>query len=286
MAYDTSDSQVVLFGGFNASGALNHTWVWQDANWTQKDPANSPPKRYVASMAYDAADGKVVLFGGLSSNSSQLSDTWVWNGADWTQEHPAHSPAARAYAGMAYDAMTRNVVLFGGDPAKPAVVFLSDTWVWNGADWKQEHPAHSPAARVVPSMAYDTAAGQVVLFGGLDSSSACLSDTWVWNGTGWKQEHPAHSPSARCSASMAYDETRGQVVLFGGVDANNDEFSDTWLWNGTDWTQVDLSVADTPSARYGAAMVFDEAEGQVVLFGGLGSDDTPSGVLSDTWVWR
>jgi hypothetical protein len=123
MAYDTSDFKVVLFGGLNATGALDHTFVWDDANWTQEDPAHSPPKRYLASMAYDAADGKVVLFGGGNSTANldaTLSDTWVWNGTDWKEEHPAKSPSGRGYAGMAYDAADGKVVLFGGALLAPS----------------------------------------------------------------------------------------------------------------------------------------------------------------------
>ena len=285
MAYDTSDFKVVLFGGLNATGVLDHTFVWDDANWTQQDPAHSPPKRYLASMAYDAADGKVVLFGGANSASNPnatLSDTWVWNGTDWKEEHPAKHPSARGYAGMAYDAADGKVVLFGGDTSSSAAT-LSDTWVWNGTDWKQEHPAKSPSARALPVMAYDAAAGKVVLFGGVNSSGA-VSDTWVWNGTDWKQEHPANSPPARYSAAIAYDEAQGLVVLFGGLDSNGNLLADTWVWNGTDWTQDYFK--DGPVARLGAGMAFDEAEGQIVLFGGDSVDDIPSGLLSDTWVWR
>ena len=286
MAYDTSDFKVVLFGGLNATGALDHTFVWDDANWTQEVPAHSPPKRYLASMAYDAADGKVVLFGGGNSTANldaTLSDTWVWNGTDWKEEHPVKSPSGRGYAGMAYDAADGKVVLFGGATSGSIARPLSDTWVWNGTDWKQEHPAKSPSARGLHAMAYDAAAGKVVLFGGAISTGA-VSDTWVWNGTGWKQEHPANSPPARYSAAMAYDEAQGQVVLFGGLDSNGNLLRDTWVWNGTDWTEEDFE--HPPVARFGAGMAFDAAQGQVVMFGGLDSFDIPSAVISDTWVKR
>jgi hypothetical protein len=286
MAYDTSDFKVVLFGGLNATGVLDHTFVWDDANWTQQDPAHSPPKRYLASMAYDAADGKVVLFGGANSASNlnaTLSDTWVWNGTDWKQEHPTKSPSGRGYAGMAYDAADGKVVLFGGDSSSSLASPFSDTWVWNGTDWKQEHPAKSPSGRALPSMAYDAADGKVVLFGGA-TSTVVVSDTWVWNGTDWKQEHPVHSPPARYSAAMAYDEAEGQVVLFGGLDSTDNLLRDTWVWNGTDWTEEDFE--HPPVARFGAGMAFDAAEGQVVMFGGLDSFDIPSAVISDTWVKR
>ncbi len=43
---------------------------------------------------------------------------------------------------------------------------IGDTWIWNGSDWIQQHPAISPPARDFASMAYDAATGQLILFGG------------------------------------------------------------------------------------------------------------------------
>ena len=77
-------------------------------------------------------------------------------------------------------------------------------------------PGHQPFGKVlVPTMAYDAATGQVVLFGGSNGSN--LGDTWTYNGTTWTQQSPASSPSARYDSTLAYDATTGQVVLFGGV---------------------------------------------------------------------
>ena len=38
------------------------------------------------------------------------------------------------------------VVLFGGSPSGQGDV-VGDTWVWDGTQWTEEHPAHSPPAR-------------------------------------------------------------------------------------------------------------------------------------------
>jgi hypothetical protein len=42
MAYDAARGQVVLFGGYDGSGYLNDTWVWDGTNWVQKFPATVP----------------------------------------------------------------------------------------------------------------------------------------------------------------------------------------------------------------------------------------------------
>ena len=140
-------------------------------------------------------------------------------------------------------------------------------------------PGHQPPARDYASMAYDSGTGQLVLFGGYDSSSGgFLNDTWTWNGTTWTQQSPTTSPPARDFASMAYDSVTGQLVLFGGLGSSG-ELNDTWTWNGTTWTQQ--SPATSPSARDFASMAYDSVTGQLVLFGGQSS----SGNLNDTWTY-
>src|SRR5580698_2915361 len=132
-------------------------------------------------------------------------------------------------------------------------------------------------------MAYDPATGQLVLFGG-EGNSGVLADTWTWDGSTWTELSPATSPSARDLASMAYDPGTGQLVLFGGEDSNG-ALADTWTWGlpppaSYGWAQ--LSPTTSPPARYGAAMTYDPATGQLLLVGGVGNS---GGLLSDTWTW-
>ena len=47
------------------------------------------------------------------------------------------------------------------------------------------------------------------------------------------------------------------------------------------WTE--LAPTTSPSVRSGAAMAFDAARGQVVLFGGY---DPSVGDVNETWVWN
>jgi uncharacterized protein (TIGR03437 family) len=145
--------------------------------------------------------------------------------------------------------------------------------------WTQKSPSTSPPARAYSAMAYDSAHGQAVLFGGEGSNFSALGDTWVWDGTNWTQKSPAASPPARSGHTMAYDSAHQKVVMFGG--GNNGLFNDTWLWDGTNWTQQ--TPQTSPGARANHAMAYDSSHGQVVLFGG-----TPGGQgndLNDTWTW-
>jgi len=170
------------------------------------------------------------------------------------------------------------MVLFGGFSLDHPAGF-GDTWVWDGTNWTEQAPSSSPTPRLSPTMAYDSAHGQVVLFGG--SGVSVDNDTWIWDGTNWTQQSPQASPPGRYSAAMAYDAAHGQTVLFGGVDGNLNLLNDTWVWDGTNWTPK--SPATSPTPRIGPGLVYDSGHGQIVLFGG--SDPANNLIFDDTWVW-
>ena len=141
--------------------------------------------------------------------------------------------------------------------------------------WKQKQDI-GPAARYGHAMAFDSARGCTVLFGGYSGSSA-TNDTWEWDGNLWTQVQDM-GPAPRVNASMAFDPVRGRAVLFGGAAAQGPSFSDTWEWDGSNWTQIQ----DTgPSARAGQAMTFDSNAQLTLLFGGAAS----AGNTGDTWTW-
>ena len=66
-------------------------------------------------------------------------------------------------------------------------------------NWAQKSPQTSPPARQNTALAFDSAHGQVVLFGGQPYSAGVFqtNDTWVWDGTNWTQKSPQNSPPAR-----------------------------------------------------------------------------------------
>jgi hypothetical protein len=87
------------------------------------------------------------------------------------------------------------------------------------------------------------------------------------------------------AASLAYDAASGQLVLFGGAHTPGFNFlalNDTWVWTGSNWLQQ--HPATVPPARTGAALAYDAASGQLVLFGG-DSATGMSAAMNDTWVW-
>jgi hypothetical protein len=147
-------------------------------------------------------------------------------------------------------------------------------------DWTLRTPAASPTVVSDHVLVYDVLRARSLLVCGATTASGLLNDTWVYDGTTWTRLTPANSPSGRMRHAGAYDLQRGRVVLFGGsLGTNLGHMNDTWEFDGTNWIQ--LSPANSPSARNDHAMVYDEARRKVLLFGG---HDTTV-MYGDTWEW-
>lgn len=93
-------------------------------------------------------------------------------------------------------------------------------------------------------------------------------------------------------ASFAYDPADGYSVLFGGCTSDatlscNSVTNDTWVFQGGHWLQ--LHPTTSPSARTGAMLAYDAADGYLVLFGGTPAGNAcgaTGGPYNDTWTFR
>jgi hypothetical protein len=308
MAYDASDGYVLLFGGFGGT-FFGDTWAFKNVSlegWAQGPGESSG---FGAAMAYDMSDGYTVLFGGQTN--VYLGSTYVYKGGSWTLlETPAHGPnlgvdecylysggtntstqtpcpSPRFGSSMTYDAADGYMLLYGGNNGSN----LGDTWMFKGGLWKQLVIA-SPPGRYFASMTYDEADGYVLLFGGRNNSD--LSESWEYKGGIWTQLVLAKYPPGRLSAGMVFDEAAGYVVLFGGNGCTTSgcgtisDLGDTWTYKAGTWTQ--LYPTSFPSVREYLDIVYDVADGYVLLFGGYGCLNYPTcnsfGSLGDTWKFQ
>ncbi|MFT5423545.1 MAG: hypothetical protein ACI89L_001325 [Phycisphaerales bacterium] len=101
----------------------------------------------------------------------------------------------------------------------------------------------------------------------------------------WRTVSNPQSPQT--GAAIAFDEARGQLISFGGTSAFPDDSSyissgETRIWDGSAWQ---VQNVPGPSARYGAAMVFNEALGKIVLVGGSKNYRNGADRYNDTWTW-
>jgi hypothetical protein len=282
LIYDERAGVVVMVDGTRQATLYDDMWQLDGMQWSALHPVVRPPPRYDGSFAYDAAHGVGVLFGG-SDGSSALGDTWLWDGATWSNAAaaPALAPLPRVACSVTYDAARGVELLFGGRD-NTSTGFYNDTWTWDGTVWTQLAPPVSPSPRVIHTMAFDAAHGNVVLFGGRDAPVASLADTWTWDGTNWTQQHPATSPSARFDYGMGYDAVRANVILFGGESmlSSPSPFGDTWMWDGTTWTE--LHPAHSPSPRIVHGLVWDAKNQQLVLVSGENNVQ----FFADAWGWN
>lgn len=106
----------------------------------------------------------------------------------------------------------------------------------------------------------------------------------------WTRMNTSGSPPNVTGGSLVYDTADGYVVLFGGRTGWNapslQVSGATSILLGGVWKN--LSLAHHPSARWGAAAVYDALLGEVVLFGGERPATccmTGTVVLNDTWAF-
>ncbi|MBI5511265.1 MAG: hypothetical protein HY903_21090 [Deltaproteobacteria bacterium] len=201
----------------------------------------------------------------------------------WLHATPEPSPVARGGAVVAYDEARDVVVIYGGASGG---MLVNEVWEHDGSRW-QVSPAVNPSARAYGGMAFDPGLEKVVMFGGwyIDpgaTTATVLSDTWAFDGDVW-QQLASGGPVPRELFALAYDRDRERLLLFGGFGVSTPstptgELGDTWTFDGSSWTSIYVTG---PAARVGAAMAFDEAQGEMVLFGGY------SGIeyFADTWAF-
>ncbi len=139
----------------------------------------------------------------------------------------------------------------------------------------------SPAGRWQHGLAFDSARGELVLFGGANDAGD-LDDTWVCPSATrvCAKRTPAVHPPARRGATLTYDSARNETILFGGSNPLAGLLADTWIWNGSTWSQRVPASAPEPRSQHAAA--YDAVRREVVIFGG----SADAGKLSDTWVWN
>jgi hypothetical protein len=289
--------------------------LFGQADWTQLNPAMSPPSRDSSAMAQFGNGSQVVLFGGAVHyfgvpQPAILGDTWIWNGAAWGEVTsfspiPVH-PAARIGASMAYDPGNKRTVLFGGVGANG---ILSDTWLFSSQlfcqgvlcttryQWTQLTFAAgaSPPGRYDASMAFDPSIGGIVLTGG-SVGTQVFNDTWVFNGSTntWTLSRFGAPVPSRSLAPMAQCDNgtvAGNAMFFGGSPYGDVPFGfaldDTWgvfpVAGSFKWEQS--LPSPRPLARFGHGMAYYPVSKFDVLFGGnSGTLDGPFLNLdNDTW---
>ena len=131
-------------------GLLPIDGVWTESTWTgsswtaAKAVAPAPANLLAGTAAPDPAQHDTVFL------SSSDAATLTFDGT-WKNTLPHSHPPYLQGAAMAYDGDTAQVVLFGGDRGDYVAVLSSETWTWDGSDWKLVSGTVSSSAPPSPS---------------------------------------------------------------------------------------------------------------------------------------
>lgn len=239
LVYDPITHTVLLFGGRNETVRFNDTWSYSPSanTWTRLVPTGTiPPERSGFGAVYDPSAGRFFVFGGASGDVAR-NDLWAFDSTAmaWTELSPSGvPPSPRLMPQLAYDPATHRVILFGGCDENTD---FNDIWAYSAASntWTQLHPSGSllPARGNGCAMAYDSALGVMILFGGdSDYTQVWYNDVWAYDCRleSWIELRPTGSlPLPRAGLSMAYDPSTNRLVVFGGASEIG-VVNDTWAF--------------------------------------------------------
>jgi YVTN family beta-propeller protein/probable HAF family extracellular repeat protein len=263
-------------------------------------PSSSPQPsaRFGHGMVYDRVRQKVILIGGRGPDGTYFNDVWERDSAtgDWTEIAPATEarPLPRHTFGIAFDEDRRVVLIYAGrvSSAYSNVNSQGDSWEWNPQtrEWRQVSADPIVTAGFIEaSLAWDPVGRRVIMFGGRPYYGTPHSaDTYAWGANGWVKI-ASQGPEARAAAAMSTDTRRNRVVLHGGWNRSGGTWwllNDTWEWDGTQWLRMDVPGSGAPQGRSQPAMVFDEARGVTVLFGGNLNGPHLSALRNETYEWN
>ncbi|HEY6238564.1 MAG TPA: PKD domain-containing protein, partial [Thermoplasmata archaeon] len=99
-AWDSGDTQGLLFGGCGAVCPMGDTWSYSKGRWAPLLPPASPPPRAFASLTYLGQENVTVLVGGNGS-LGPIQDTWKYSLARWSNVTAAVGPGPSARFAMA-----------------------------------------------------------------------------------------------------------------------------------------------------------------------------------------
>lgn len=228
------------------------------------------------SMTYSAVAGEIIGLGSPPLSTAQAFSTTGWRPLGFSHGLTGEGDDdVLGYTDTARGLVVRLRI------SRSATRFATDTW--DGRQWRELAGAGLPSVHE-PSVAYDAARGEAVLFGGVPATGITSNETWLFNGQRWRRATPATLPRDRHGASLAYDAARQRVVLFGGSSiglGRQTLLNDTWEWDGTNWQAMSPPVS--PRARFRASAAYDPKARAIIMVGGL--DTFPSVGHSDTWQW-
>ena len=189
MSTDTTDGQVILYGGDSNTGFVGDTWTFHDDAWTNITSAQSlhlPVLLYPVVSDYPGHGA--LLLGGFNDSGVFVTFTYVFAAGDWTNLTPAvtTSPPPPGLGYAAYLPSVPGVLEIAGIVFQPdgSTVVAPVAWLWSGTSWANVTgligfvpDAYSPLAATA---AYVPTDQSIVTFGGERAVPPTFGNyTWV-----------------------------------------------------------------------------------------------------------
>jgi YVTN family beta-propeller protein len=186
-AMDPACDCILMFGGQGPnpqySQSLSDTWEFKDGDWTELNLSVHPSARVAAQMAYDGTSRSVILFSGAHyvNSTDPYNDTWEFLNGTWHQVSPENAPPGVAGGKMVSLPGPGGALLVtdSGGASPNQVPFV--TWEFRDGDWSMANTTAAVIPRSDAAVAYDSADGLPVLFGGYTDPEGIFHDTWVYN---------------------------------------------------------------------------------------------------------
>lgn len=286
-AYEASRGRMIMFGGSRGFGnpPTHDTWAWNGRDWAQvrTGTVGIPSARLAPALVYDPDRDRMVMFGGFVSGAPPLLDTWEFDGERWSEVRTSTSPGAPLnYALADYDRVGRRALFVTNRDRNNRTAY--STWAFDGRDW----------ARVVPpsghpqlsAIAFDEARGETYGFRGFPGGI----DVYTLTSTVWVRTASAAVATTQNRLGTPvfysfYDPGRRRVVLISPTSIIFPAFrSEAYEWDGRRFRRLE---GGRPPPTAGGSMVYDDARGEAVLFGGnrLGGLTADIRTSDDTWLF-
>jgi N-acetylneuraminic acid mutarotase len=191
MTYDAESDRLIFFGGGAPEKLYSDTWAYDFNNdqWEEMQPDNSPSPRAMGHMAYDAESDRVILWGGFMEEGVEDVRVWAYdyNADSWESMENNGGPQVHwERGGMVYIPDQDRFLLFTGMREHEDVLVGPETWYYNYDEnsWSKIEAGTSPPQMAMYSMVFDPSIGKVVLFGGERSSKYAgniTDEVWLFD---------------------------------------------------------------------------------------------------------
>jgi len=174
--WDSMTHEMIIFGGsFGWSTHYNTTLGFNTSNgsWVTHKPAASERRYHSAAM--DDVNRIMYIFGGWAPSASNELLAYDLNTDSWTSKTPGG--ATRYGHSAIWDTLNNRMLVFGGYSGGWSNQVIEYDPVSNS--WTPLTPTNTPPqGRYYHSAVWNPISNEMIIFGGLGSSSSYLNDTW------------------------------------------------------------------------------------------------------------